>query len=89
MAKKNKQHKETPTTDPRVTALQSVYDNGNFSEVRHQALALQNDETLAEKDAATAKALHETVQIDQMALVVGLGTLSFISLIAFLSLSAG
>ena len=30
MAKKNKKQKETPTTDPRVTALQSVYDNGIF-----------------------------------------------------------
>jgi hypothetical protein len=88
MAKKDKKKKEAEVSDPRVTALGQMYDSGNFAGVRRQSAALKNDDALSEKDSKTVNDLYETVQLDPTALYVGLGSLAFISLVAFLSLSA-
>lgn len=88
MAKKDKKRKEVNDTDPRVTQLQQMYDGGNFAGVRRQGALLQNDDALSEKDTKTVNDLYATVQLDPTALYVGLGSLAFISLVAFLSLSA-
>ena len=88
MAKKEKKKKQAEVTDPRVTQLQTMYDSGNFAGVRRQGALLKDDETLSDKDIKSVHELFETVQLDPTALYVGLGSLAFISLVAFLSLSA-
>ena len=49
---------------------------------------LLSEEMLSEQDKVKAQTLLDTVQIEPTVLYVGLGSFAFISLVAFLTLSA-
>lgn len=88
-AKKKKEKKAAKKTeDARATHIQSLYDGGNFASLHQQIPPLLADETLPSESRRKIQDLLDRVTIDAVAIRVGLASVGFITLVAFLTLSA-